>query len=114
MIRDEGSLLMVFLLGAVTKVAHTKITYMRALFNSHLESVNAYTEEGNVKEAENFKDFTIRDLEMVDNYAWGSAALIHLHKGLNVATTSDVRIIYHFLGLCGRVETTGYTGVQPT
>ncbi|MCI52384.1 hypothetical protein A2U01_0073628, partial [Trifolium medium] len=59
-----------------TRGAHTRFTYLKELFKSHLESVAEYTEEGNQEEAEKHQHF--EDLEMVNNcYAWGPAALTH-------------------------------------
>ncbi|MCI55174.1 hypothetical protein A2U01_0076424, partial [Trifolium medium] len=66
MTKDEGVLMMVSLLGAkpfdaktqvrVTKGAHAKITYLKELFASHVQSVADYTEEGNLEEANKFQD----------------------------------------------------------
>ncbi|XP_045822299.1 protein MAIN-LIKE 1-like [Trifolium pratense] len=162
--KDEVAMMMVSLLGAkpfdaktqvrVTKGAHAKITYLKELFASHVQSVADYTKESNLEEANKFQDFAIRvyllilvgwtifadtskntvqltylkyfkNLEIVDNYAWGAAALTHLYKGLSAATVPKVKIvagymtllqawiIQHFPSLCGQVENERYIEAQP-
>jgi hypothetical protein len=71
MTRDKSVVMMTFL-GAEPHVderqiketigAYTKITYVRALFDRHVQSEAGYTKEGNPYEANKFQDFTNKEL----------------------------------------------------
>ncbi|CAJ2639984.1 unnamed protein product [Trifolium pratense] len=145
--KDEVAMMMVSLLGAkpfdaktqvrVTKGAHAKITYLKELFASHVQSVADYTKESNLEEANKFQDFAIRvyllilvgwtifadtskntvqltylkyfkDLEIVDNYAWGAAALTHLYKVENERYVEAQPAANKFLPKKGQNNVEGY------
>ncbi|KAK2436974.1 hypothetical protein QL285_021920 [Trifolium repens] len=96
----------------ITKGAHARTTYMQAHFKTLLE--RAEGDEAEVGTHQKYVaraylmlvvDYTIfahtskncvhlfylnyfRDLEMVSDYTWGPAALMHLYKGLSANTTT--------------------------